>query len=41
MKKKLPSVATATIQYFTDEGNVIVKTSGGSVALYFDDIMKL
>lgn len=32
---------TATIQYFTDEGNVIVKTSHGSVALYFDDIMKL
>lgn len=32
---------TATIQYFTDEGNVIVKTSRGSVALYFDDIMKL
>lgn len=32
---------TAIIQYFTDEGNVIVKTSHGSVALYFDDIMKL
>lgn len=32
---------TATIQYFTDEGNVIAKTPHGSVALYFDDIMKL
>lgn len=32
---------TATIQYFTDEGNVIAKTPHGSVALYFDDIKKL